>query len=226
MNYQEDFERTHEKAVADYTAEGYLLGDLPDTAAEAFEAHFFDCRVCAETVRTLQMMFAAGKGLVRPNPVPVFVPTPAPPPPPNLLTFRRRVQQSLSLAATAAIAFILGTIPHMPATVIQIPRYAGSIVGVMRGVNDDLKIHFKGNEPLAVVFGAVSRAYPRYRVELSDRSGKILYTRDLSPTEARDSNGTTVVLYPLPAGRYVLVLMGVPEVGNPEEQAKRGVVVE
>jgi hypothetical protein len=38
----------HEDAVNTYAAEGYLLGDLEETDAKAFEAHMFDCPVCAE----------------------------------------------------------------------------------------------------------------------------------------------------------------------------------
>jgi anti-sigma factor RsiW len=41
----------HEDAVNTYAAERYLLGELEEADADSFEAHMFDCRVCAEQVR-------------------------------------------------------------------------------------------------------------------------------------------------------------------------------
>lgn len=41
----------HKDAVERYAAEEYLLGELGENEAEEFEAHMFECSVCAEQVR-------------------------------------------------------------------------------------------------------------------------------------------------------------------------------
>jgi len=41
----------HNDAVNSYAAESYLLGELDETEAEAFETHMFECPACAEQVK-------------------------------------------------------------------------------------------------------------------------------------------------------------------------------
>ena len=43
---------THAQAVASHAAERYLLDEMPELERYTFEAHFFDCDECAESVRT------------------------------------------------------------------------------------------------------------------------------------------------------------------------------
>ena len=42
----------HEFAVKNHMAEQYMLGELNDTDRDAYEEHFFNCRACAEEVRS------------------------------------------------------------------------------------------------------------------------------------------------------------------------------
>jgi hypothetical protein len=43
---------THAQAVATHAAERYLLEEMPELERYTFEAHFFDCDECAESVRS------------------------------------------------------------------------------------------------------------------------------------------------------------------------------
>jgi hypothetical protein len=41
---------THEEAIENFVAEGYLLGELTEAEGDAFEKHYFDCVSCFEDV--------------------------------------------------------------------------------------------------------------------------------------------------------------------------------
>lgn len=43
----------HEEAVRIYASEVYFLGVLSEAEKESFEAHMFDCRICAEEIKEL-----------------------------------------------------------------------------------------------------------------------------------------------------------------------------
>jgi len=59
---------THEQAVEKHAAERYLLDDMPELERFAFEEHLFDCRICAEDVRTGALMQEGVKtGLLPPG---------------------------------------------------------------------------------------------------------------------------------------------------------------
>jgi len=55
----------HLDAVKGKLAEGYLLGDLTDQQREAFEQHYFGCRVCAIEVKLGAMLLANLKRVLR-----------------------------------------------------------------------------------------------------------------------------------------------------------------
>lgn len=98
-------------------AERYFLGELDDAQAEAFEAHYFECATCAQSVVETQMMFDGGRQLVPdPKPVPVPMPVPAPTPLPLPWTW----QQWTPMAAAAMLAFVLLLIIPKPSRQQQI----------------------------------------------------------------------------------------------------------
>jgi hypothetical protein len=233
MNHDEAHLRAHEKAIADMTAESYLLGDLSDSDADAFEKHYFDCSVCSDTIRAGAAMFAAGREVVIERdiagPLPVPEPLPAP------LPFRQRAKQWMSVAAAAMLSFVIGAGFFRPPAPPPIPLLAsmevadphGSIAGVMRGPEDVELIHFEGNRAAEIIIFTPSQLrYPAYRLELRDGSEKVLHRLDLSPKQALHDDGVPVLLRALPAGRYVLVILGVRKEGNHPELARKSVVVQ
>jgi anti-sigma factor RsiW len=230
MNHDETHVRAHEKAIAEMTAEGYLLGDLSDAEADAFERHYFDCRVCADTIRAGIAMFATGREVAKETPVPepLLAPLPAP------LPFIKRAPQWLSVAASAVLAFFIGTqatlFRHAPAlAVMEVADPGGAITGVMRGPEDDkLVIQFAGERPVEVVITNTppQPQYPAYLLELRDGSGKVLHSVDLTAQQALHDDGVPVLLRALPAGRYFLAILGVRKEGNRTELAGKSIVVQ
>jgi hypothetical protein len=232
MTHDEAHAAAHEKAIADYTAESYLLDELSDAEAEAFEQHYLDCRVCSATIRAGEAMFAAGKQVVREDWV--SKDKPGPDPEPVVLPFRKRIQQWVPSVAAAALAIVL-VLQYFQPTPVPEPQYqvmeiavpAGAITSVTRAAEADLLIHFEGQRPVEVVImPSRDRVYPRYQVELSDASGKVLHVLAVSPGQARHIDGVPVLLRALPTGRYVLAIQGVREDGNRLDIAGRNVVVQ
>jgi hypothetical protein len=232
MNHDEAHMIAHQTAIAEQTAERYLLGDLSDAEADAFERHYFDCRVCGDTIRAGATMFAAGREVAgeAAEPFPVSD-APSPAPQAAVLPFRPRAQQWMSVAAAAVLAFVLGTqfrptpSPGLPPLEIAAP--GGAITGVTRAADDDLIVHFEGQQPVEVVITPDPQPEcPEYWVEVRDASGKVLHAVAVSPRQARHIDGVPVLLRALPAGRYVLAILGVREDGNRPVLARRNVVVQ
>jgi hypothetical protein len=232
MNHDEAHLLAHEKAIADMTAESYLLGDLSDTEADAFERHYFDCRVCADTIRAGAGMFAAGRVVAMEAPVPQLLPVPEPLPAP--LPFRQRARHWMSTAAAAVLAFVIGasafrSVPATGLAMMEVADPHGVITGVMRGPADVELIHFEANRPAEIIMTPTvpsESQYRAYRLELRDGAEKVLQALDLTPAQALREEGVPVLLRALPAGRYVLVILGVRKEGNRPEFARKSVVVQ
>jgi len=58
----------HQSAVEQNLTERYLLGELEDADATAFEAHFFECPFCAEDIRQASRMAANLKAVFQDGP--------------------------------------------------------------------------------------------------------------------------------------------------------------
>jgi hypothetical protein len=107
MNVQGSMQ--HQEAVSTHAAERYLLDEMPEPERDAFEAHFFECAICAESVRTgAALADAARAGHVAPG-VTAF-PAPA--------TRPARRHSWVPFAAAAALALVTGyqtfvTIPSL-----------------------------------------------------------------------------------------------------------------
>jgi len=50
---------THDEAVSTMATERYMLGELSAEDRDAFEAHYFDCEVCAYGVKACQDLIEA-----------------------------------------------------------------------------------------------------------------------------------------------------------------------
>ena len=55
----------HAEAMQSSSAERYVLGELNAAEADSFEEHFFDCRECADEVRTGAAFLEGGRKLAR-----------------------------------------------------------------------------------------------------------------------------------------------------------------
>jgi hypothetical protein len=219
MNHDETHVHAHEKAIADMTAESYLLSELSEAEADAFEQHYFDCRVCADTIRAGMAMLAAGRAMVKETP---SVSEPAPAPLPAPLPFRKKASYWMSLAASAVLAFSIGTqSPWLrPATslpALEVADPGPPITTTMRGSeNTEIAISMVGDRPVELyVFADTHQNLDSaYRVVLKDASGKVIHSIGLTPRQAFHEDGVPVLLRALPAGRYFLAIEGVRKEGN------------
>jgi hypothetical protein len=215
MNHDEAHVRAHEKAIAEMTAESYLLGDLSDTEADAFEMHYFDCRLCADTVRAGTAMFAAGREVVKSDG-------------PRVIPFPPRWFPAQAVAAVfAAVIGIQSFIIWRPQPLVQVITVGPVLSGTMRAAESIEKVPFEGDLPTSVVLEIPpDRAYPNYRIEVRDSSGKVLKVVHATAKEAHGERGYSLLLRPLPAGRYAVVVEGVQEDGNRFPVITLGFVVE
>jgi hypothetical protein len=218
---------THEEAIQSNAAEGYLLGELRDAERDAFEEHFFDCRVCAETVREGATMFAAGRALAQDEPsFQKFRPA-------KTGWTRSWASGAVAAAAAVIVAYQGFIIPAMRTTAVM-PRMEvvtpGTLLtGVTRSGENETNVRFEGNESIEIYIDDVppEPSFPRYRVELRDAQGNAIAASDASAKQVRNQEGDPVhlLLRPLPAGRYVVAVEGVREDGNRSEIARRSLVV-
>jgi hypothetical protein len=86
----------HHEAVRSLAAERYLLEEMSESEREAFEAHYFECPTCAESVRA----GAALADAARAGRVPAAAPAP--------VRTRGVLATAIPLAAAAALALVAG----------------------------------------------------------------------------------------------------------------------
>jgi Putative zinc-finger len=86
---------THIEAVESYATERYLLGEMTEAERQAFEAHYFDCEICADDLRVgSRMRDGVAAGLVA-------APRPRTKRTPRTFTY-------VSWAAAASLALVAG----------------------------------------------------------------------------------------------------------------------
>lgn len=235
MNHDETHAQAHEKAIAAMTAEGYLLGELSDAEAEAFEQHYFDCRVCSDTIRAGTAMFAAGREVVKSENVRPVITPPGPATGQRVLTFRRRFQQSMSLAAAAALTVVVGyqgfVIPWIQKQgarpIVEVLTPTPLVTDAVRGPNEEQFISFPGDTPVVLYRDIPPEPpFPLYQLEFRAAGGKVIGVGHVSEEQARSGDSIPLSVRPLPAGRYVLAIVGVRKDGSRSELDQWSLVVQ
>jgi hypothetical protein len=193
----------HELAAKEMFTERYLLGELTANERADFEEHFFDCAECATAMREGAALLASGRAVVRAE-----------------RQFRkRRVLTWLPQAAAAALAIVVGV-----QTFMILPRRTASHEPLMQIApiyNSDISRGAAAESaPAGKRFTQLINipsepAYPSYRCELRDAKGQVRAVLPITALQAKDL--VPVLLGPLPAGSYVLVVEGVREEGNRAE---------
>ena len=213
----------HSEAIETSAAEAYLLGDLSDTDREAFEEHYVDCNVCSTAVFSGAAALATGKRVVE-----------------SENTFRRVKSRSwipasvASATAAAALvvtgyqAYVLPRVMSLSsAPRMEVVTQGGFSSGAKRTSEKPLVIHFdaENRQVLVTILLPAASQFPNYVGELRNTSGELVVQQRVSAAKAKDENGVLYLLRPLPAGRYVLLTLGVREDGNRSEVDRTFVVV-
>lgn len=215
----------HEEAINNQVVASYLLGDLSAAERDAFEEHYFDCRVCGDAVRAGAAMFVTGHEVAANEP--------------QVRRFRP-LKWAASSAAAAALAVVVGyqavVIPRVQSLsappAIEVLNPVPLIAGPTRSeAAEEQRIRFNGDEPLVLYRDIPDEPrYPQYEVEFRTAAGKVLATSRISAgltsELVAEGNPIPIQVRPLPAGRYVLAIRGVREEGNRPELASYSVVVE
>jgi hypothetical protein len=200
----------HEQAVSTMAVERYLLNEMPDDERETFEEHFFDCRFCGPAVHAGTMLLENGGELVRAE--------------------RRfqpgRVMTWLPAAVAAGLLVVIGAQSVMifnlrrqpaPTAAFEVPQAYS--LGQSRAAEE--RLH--AGQPAVLYADIPDQSYPSYRFELRDGSGRIRGAQNVTAKQAKET--VPVVLRPLPAGSYVLVIEGVREDGNRTEITRYPVII-
>ncbi|MEA2491199.1 MAG: hypothetical protein QOH21_2991 [Acidobacteriota bacterium] len=202
----------HHSAIDSQAAERYTLAEMNQAERADFEMHYFDCTVCTADVLAYEKLRMAVRDW---NPKPVPVPVPVPP---DLL---RRIAP-WAIAASIAGWGCVG-IDH----VVTLPQYAAQVhylnnlVDQFRGVPEQIEMtpgtrsaamppNVKSGRPLLLNVEILPHEdYVSYRGVLYGPGNAMIQTTPI----AVDTT-VPVVVRPLPAGSYKMVIEGVRKDGN------------
>jgi hypothetical protein len=207
----------HNEAIQQMIVEKYLLDELSPETREEFEAHFFECRECAEDLRTSAVMIENFKAGLSQETVEKPVRTPAP-------TGERSgwlawLRPALVLPAVAILAGVIVyqnfvTYPQlkMTANVPQVLPWASVSVSA-RGANTPVITTRPGEGFLLFVNVPPDGRYSSYIAELRDPSGKVDWSLTI-PANSDDSYPVHVPGAQRADGNYTLVVQGVSGTGE------------
>jgi anti-sigma factor RsiW len=193
-------------------AERYFLGELSDDDAEAYEAHYFDCARCAEYVAEELAMMESGRAVAmaqRSEIAPVA----------DFAAARKRKREWLPLAAAAALVITVGTpqllrpVPQPPPSMTTLVNIPELMFSANRSETAALP-SFKPDTPIPLTVTVPSVDAPRVELSVRNAATKATVVQPERLTEEKLRSSFLMVLSPLPAGTYDVVIEGVREDGN------------
>lgn len=194
-------EDQHQKAIRTLAAERYMLGQMTDAERESFEEHYFNCRFCVEDVKGIDLMSRAARQQQKPQPARKWRPMTVAP---------------WAVAATLAGALTLQPILMRTAPVItqvaEVP-YAtdGPLTSEGRAAATAVRLP-AGRRIVTSLEIVHDPQYTQYRWDLRADEAKSLASGALTPEQTKEP--IPLLLGPLPAGSYELVIEGVRKDGN------------
>ncbi|MCC7242100.1 MAG: zf-HC2 domain-containing protein [Acidobacteria bacterium] len=184
---------THQQAVQKQAAERYLLEEMPELERYAFEAHFFECDECADSVRTGALMKdGVHDGLLpvarTPAPAPEVSPLPAPAASSPLRTW---LPWAVAAMLTAGIGYqTLWMLPDLRSQVLRTQALAPITLGsATRGVEPTITRPADGVVAFAIDVAGVP-AGARLTYDLRTAGGRSV----ASGTAVAPSPGTPLLL--------------------------------
>jgi len=211
----------HADATLTGAAERYVLGEMEEQERERYEAHFFGCAACADEVR------AAARFVENARPLLHAAPTPA-----------RGVDRSsaaaassswwtsllasfrpLPLGAAAAGLLLVSLIGYqmlilVPSLRQQLREAEGLqtapsyFLSIARGAAPVITVSANERVVSLTLSRTFDRAFPFYRFDVQDASGRSIMSDTLRARTAGDELQILLPLRGLPAGSYVIVVAG------------------
>jgi len=188
----------HIEVQQNQAVERYILFEMKPEESNAFEEHFFDCRLCADDVRESARLVATGRKVARETAV--------------VVPFRRSWTAWLPAAAAAVLVIIAAGlyVPRRSSPSLQKTQLQSISAGISRGVNEP-PAELRMPATLSIEIEPDPQ-YTRYEIAIRDSAGHVETTYAASAEEAKDP--INLLLRSLPAGSYVLAIDGVRADGN------------
>lgn len=199
----------HDTTWGGDATERYVLGEMDEDEAIAFEEHFFDCADCARDVREATIFTENAKVALRgPEPRPWWY-------------WWTRPWVLLPQAATVVLGSVViymtaVTIPGLQrASAPQI--VTPTILRVVRAELPNVELAPDATSFLLVIDVITPKSFPRYSCEFRSEGGETLATLE---TEAPEQGTLNVVLPAarFPEGQYTMILSGLQDVGSPSRE--------
>jgi len=194
----------HEEAQASQAVERYTLDEMQIEERDAFEEHYFDCRVCSEGVRDGAKMMAAGRRVARETS--------------NVVPFVPRWKAWIPAAAAALLLMVNGillTVAPRVAPGMQLAELSNTVIAVssQRSQQDQEtpSIEITAARPTMVTVDGDPKLRS-YEVRIHDSAGKQV-DGGVAVKNDQAKQRVYLLLPSLPAGSYVLTIDGVQE-GN------------
>lgn len=192
-------EDQHQQAIRTLAAERYMLGQMTDAEREIFEEHYFNCRFCAEAINEIDLISRAARQQPKPQ--------------------HDRKWRPMTVAPWAVAASLAGVLALRPIiTRPPVPQLAEVLYATDAPLTSERRA---GAAPTKLPAGrriiqyleiAHDPQYTQYRWDLRANEGKSLVSDALTPEETNEP--IPLLLGPLPAGSYELVIEGVRKDGN------------
>lgn len=200
--------------------ERYLLDELNEQEAEAFEEHYFDCLTCTEDLRIGMALLEGGRQLVREEQQPKVAPVV------SIDEHRPRRVPAWAAAVAASFITVLAGVPFLirtPAPAFAIGTSA-DLAGMRSPGDDAHTILVKDGQPVVFLTEIPPEPpYAQYEIRVLDSRGTALTSLPVSPEQAK--NLVPVVCRELGAGTYQLTIVGIEPAGQRAEiDSKRFIV--
>jgi hypothetical protein len=192
----------HAEAEESQAVERYTLDEMRQEERDAFEEHYFDCRVCSSGVRDGARMMAAGRRVVRETAATATNVVPMPP----------RWKAWIPAAAAAMLLMVNGGLLFVQRGAPVMAVSSEVIRGGSRGPGEPVPTIPAGKRAGLLI--EIVGDSPRYEITILKPPAHVVQTHYVSAEKTKDE--FVLPLDSLPAGGYEVVIKGVTD-GNRTE---------
>lgn len=202
----------HQDVVRRGAIEKYLLDEIPQPERDEFEQHFFDCRECAEEVRTTAAFLAGAKTELRRSHIV----------PPARAAAKKPWVHILARPAVVVPAFALLLLIIAYQNLVILPRFAGAsdelrnpeiLIPLSLNAGNSREAvptvaTLKGRPLLLSIDIPTAQRFSSYTCVLVAPSGAVVWRVPVSPAQAQDAVAISVPSGLLGPGTFRLLVQG------------------
>lgn len=209
----------HTEAVQKQAVDRYLLGEMPDSEAESFEKHFFECSLCTGELES-GAIFAENLRAMSSETQPAVTAAPQPSARSTKWSrFREWWRQPLLVAPAFATAVLAGiviyqagfVIPALRTQAVEATRPQALLVFALkpatRGEITRVTVP-AGLRFFSLDIDLVENAYRGYRCDLYDGSGNVRFSLNCPPPPAGNPLRIMIPVRGLRSAVYTLKVLG------------------